>query len=58
MPGVDGVLDTGGKARHGLDYERAGNLVLVAERGAWFTYLLCSDRLPTATRSRRLRPEP
>jgi predicted AlkP superfamily pyrophosphatase or phosphodiesterase len=38
VTGVAEVLDAGGKARHGLDHPRAGELVLVAEPGAWFTY--------------------
>ena len=38
LPGVAEVLDAGGKARYGLDHPRSGELVLVAEPDAWFTY--------------------
>jgi predicted AlkP superfamily pyrophosphatase or phosphodiesterase len=38
VPGVAEVLDAVGKARHGLDHERSGELVLVADPDAWFTY--------------------
>ncbi len=43
LPGVAEVLDAAGKARHGLDHERAGELVLVAEPKAWFTYYYWLD---------------
>src|SRR4029079_17908731 len=43
LPGVDLVLDTAGKAAHGLDHERAGGLVLVAARDSWFTYYYWLD---------------
>ncbi|MDP9870169.1 MULTISPECIES: alkaline phosphatase family protein [Streptosporangium] len=43
LPGVAEVLDGGGKARHGLDHPRAGELVLVAEPDAWFTYYYWLD---------------
>lgn len=38
LPGVDRVLDAGGKAAEGLDHLRAGDLVAVATPAAWFTY--------------------
>src|SRR5207247_8472891 len=38
LDGVERVLDDAGKAEFGLDHERAGDLVAVAERDAWFTY--------------------
>jgi predicted AlkP superfamily pyrophosphatase or phosphodiesterase len=38
LPGVEQVLDRDGQAEYGLDHERAGELVLVAEPEAWFTY--------------------
>ncbi|WP_411293131.1 alkaline phosphatase family protein [Streptomyces sp. CBMA156] len=38
LPGVERVLDTAGKAAHGLDHARAGELVAVAAPDAWFTY--------------------
>ncbi|MEV6521840.1 nucleotide pyrophosphatase/phosphodiesterase family protein [Longispora sp. NPDC051575] len=43
IPGVAEVLDAEGKARYGLDHERAGELVLVAEPDAWFTYYYWTD---------------
>ncbi len=38
LPGVEQVLDEEGKRAAGLDHPRSGELVLVAEPGAWFTY--------------------
>src|SRR5690606_32841344 len=38
LAGVDEVLGQAGKAKYGLDHERAGELVAVAEPDAWFTY--------------------
>jgi predicted AlkP superfamily pyrophosphatase or phosphodiesterase len=38
LPGVDEVLEGDSLARVGLAHERAGDLVAVAERDAWFTY--------------------
>lgn len=43
LPGVAEVLDGSGQAAHGLDHPRAGELVLVAERDAWFTYYYWLD---------------
>ncbi|MEV0566040.1 nucleotide pyrophosphatase/phosphodiesterase family protein [Dactylosporangium sp. NPDC050588] len=43
LPGVGEVLDAAGKARTGLDHERAGELVLLAEPDAWFTYYYWLD---------------
>ncbi|OLE21599.1 MAG: alkaline phosphatase family protein [Actinobacteria bacterium 13_1_20CM_3_71_11] len=43
LPGVALVLDEAGKAEYGLDHERAGELVLVAEPDAWFTYYYWLD---------------
>lgn len=41
--GVDEVLDREAQGRYGLDHERAGELVVVAEPGAWFTYYFWLD---------------
>jgi predicted AlkP superfamily pyrophosphatase or phosphodiesterase len=41
--GVEQVLDRAAQARHGIDHPRAGDLVLVAERDAWFTYYYWLD---------------
>lgn len=38
LPGVDQVLDEAGKREYGIDHSNAGDLVLVAERDAWFQY--------------------
>jgi hypothetical protein len=43
LPGVAEVLDAEGKAAHGLDHPRAGELVLVAEPDSWFTYYYWLD---------------
>jgi predicted AlkP superfamily pyrophosphatase or phosphodiesterase len=43
LPGVASILDGAGKAGHGLDHPRAGELVLVAEPDAWFTYYYWLD---------------
>ncbi|MEV0612258.1 nucleotide pyrophosphatase/phosphodiesterase family protein [Nonomuraea sp. NPDC050404] len=43
VPGVAGVLDADGKAAYGLDHPRSGELVLLAEPDAWFTYYYWLD---------------
>ncbi|MEV6304916.1 nucleotide pyrophosphatase/phosphodiesterase family protein [Actinoplanes sp. NPDC051861] len=43
LPGVAEVLDETGKAAHGIDHARSGELVLVAEPDAWFTYYYWLD---------------
>jgi len=43
LSGVAEVLDESGKVKHGLDHERAGELVAVAEPDAWFTYYYWLD---------------
>ncbi|MFC0002802.1 alkaline phosphatase family protein [Micromonospora siamensis] len=43
LPGVAEVLDAEGRAAYGLDHDRAGDLVLVAEPDAWFTYYYWLD---------------
>jgi predicted AlkP superfamily pyrophosphatase or phosphodiesterase len=52
LPGVDEVLDRSAQARFGLDHERSGELVAIAEPGAWFTYYywLDDDRAPEFAR--------
>ena len=42
-PGVGEVLDEAGKREYGLDHERSGELVLIAEPDAWFTYYYWLD---------------
>lgn len=41
--GIDEVLDRAAQASYGLDHERAGELVVIAEPGAWFTYYFWLD---------------
>jgi predicted AlkP superfamily pyrophosphatase or phosphodiesterase len=43
VPGIGDVLDEDGKRDHGLDHDRAGELVLVAEPDSWFTYYYWED---------------
>lgn len=52
VDGVAEVLDADGKAAAQLDHDRAGELVLVAETEAWFTYYhwLEDDRAPDFAR--------
>ncbi|MBO0607511.1 alkaline phosphatase family protein [Myceligenerans salitolerans] len=51
-PGVDEVLDREAQAAYGLDHERSGELVVVAEPDSWFTYYywLRDDRAPEFAR--------
>lgn len=41
--GIAMVLDDEGKKAYGLDHERAGNFVVVAEPESWFTYYFWLD---------------
>ncbi len=43
LPGVAEILDDDGKRAAGLDHPRAGELVLIAEPDAWFTYYYWLD---------------
>ncbi len=43
LPGVAEVLESESRAQHHLNHERAGDFVVVAERGAWFTYYYWLD---------------
>jgi predicted AlkP superfamily pyrophosphatase or phosphodiesterase len=43
LDGVGEVLDEDGKRGHGLEHERSGELVLIAEPDAWFTYYYWED---------------
>lgn len=60
LAGVDEVLDRSGQARYGLDHERAGELVAVAEPDAWFTYYywLDDDRAPDFARGVEIHRKP
>jgi predicted AlkP superfamily pyrophosphatase or phosphodiesterase len=41
--GVEKVLDEDGKKEHRLNHQRSGELVAIAEPGAWFTYYYWLD---------------
>lgn len=43
IPGVELVLDRDGQQRHGIDHERAGDLVVMADEKSWFTYYFWLD---------------
>lgn len=53
MPGVESVLRGTAKAQAGLDHPRAGDLIAIAEPGAWFTYYywLDDNRAPDFART-------
>ncbi len=53
LDGVGRVLDADGKREVGLDHPRAGDLVLLADRDAWFThdYWLDERRAPDFART-------
>ncbi|WP_026956322.1 alkaline phosphatase family protein [Algoriphagus vanfongensis] len=42
-PGIELVLDDKGKKKYGLDHERSGDLVVVADKDSWFTYYFWLD---------------
>ena len=54
------MLDRAGKAAHGLDHERAGELVLRRRAGAWFTYYywLDDERAPDFARAVEIHKKP
>ena len=60
LPGVAEVLDEDGKRQAGLDHPRAGELVAVAERDAWFTYYywLEDERAPDFARTVEIHRKP
>lgn len=60
LQGVDEVLDDAGKAKLGIDHERSGELVAVAEPDAWFTYYywLDDDRAPDFARTVEIHRKP
>jgi len=43
VSGIEHVLDQEGKRACRLDHERSGDLVLIAEKDAWFTYYYWED---------------
>jgi predicted AlkP superfamily pyrophosphatase or phosphodiesterase len=60
IPGVEQVLDRQAQAGYGLDHPRSGELVLVAEPDAWFTYYywLDDDRAPDFARAVEIHKKP
>jgi predicted AlkP superfamily pyrophosphatase or phosphodiesterase len=59
-PGVERVLDVEGKRECGLNHERSGELVLVADRESWFTYYFWNDdaRAPDYARTVNIHAKP
>lgn len=43
LPGVEQVLDRAAQRKYGLDHARSGDLVVLARKGAWFTYYYWLD---------------
>ncbi|MDT8915961.1 alkaline phosphatase family protein [Amycolatopsis sp. PS_44_ISF1] len=60
LAGVDEVLDRPAQARYGIDHERSGELVAVAEPDSWFTYhyWLEDDRKPDFARGVEIHRKP
>lgn len=60
LDGVDEVLDREQQARYGLDHERGGDLVAIAEPDAWFTYYYWLDdaRAPDFARGVEIHRKP
>ncbi len=60
IDGVEEVLDEPGKARHGLDHPRSGELVAIARADAWFTYYYWQDdaRAPDYARTVEIHRKP
>ncbi|MFI7679651.1 alkaline phosphatase family protein [Actinophytocola sp. NPDC049390] len=60
LAGVDEVLDRAEQAKYGIDHERSGELVVVADPDAWFTYYywLDDDRAPDFARGVEIHRKP
>ncbi|MDH6438785.1 putative AlkP superfamily pyrophosphatase or phosphodiesterase [Streptomyces sp. SAI-144] len=60
LDGVGQVLDAEGKRAHGLDHERSGELVAIADHDAWFTYYywLDDERAPDFARQVEIHRKP
>jgi predicted AlkP superfamily pyrophosphatase or phosphodiesterase len=60
LSGVDEVLDRDAQSRYGLDHARSGDLVVVADPDAWFTYYywLNDDRAPDFARGVEIHRKP
>lgn len=59
-PGIERVLAEEGKREYGLDHERAGELVLVADAASWFAYYWWLDdtRAPDYARTVNIHAKP
>ncbi len=44
LPGIANILDRDEQSKFGIDHPRSGELVLIAEPGAWFAYPWWTDR--------------
>jgi len=60
LPGVERVLDANGKAEHGLDHARSGELIALSRADRWFTYYhwLDDDRAPDFARTVEIHRKP
>jgi predicted AlkP superfamily pyrophosphatase or phosphodiesterase len=60
LPGVEVVLEGDQRADAGLGHERAGDLIAIAERDAWFTYhyWLDDERAPDFARTVEIHRKP
>lgn len=43
VPGIELILDRNAQATHHINHERAGDLVLMADKNSWFTYYFWLD---------------
>lgn len=43
VPGIELILDRGAQEKYGINHERAGDLVLMADAESWFTYYFWMD---------------
>lgn len=60
VAGVEWVLERSEQARHGIDHERAGDIVLMADERSWFTYYFWLDdaKAPDYARSVDIHKKP
>lgn len=58
--GIDKILDEEGKKGYGLDHDRAGDFVVVADKESWFTYYYWLDdaRAPDYARTVDIHKKP
>ncbi|MBZ5856390.1 alkaline phosphatase family protein [Flavihumibacter profundi] len=43
VPGIELILDRKDQAKYGINHERAGDIVLMADADSWFTYYFWTD---------------